>query len=285
MADSEQGRYRSGSGKSVLIRPSPRFFTLNFKEIWDYRELFLFLVWRDIKVRYKQTFLGAFWAIIQPFLLMVVFSIFLGRIAGISSSGVPYPLFAFSGLVPWAFFSQALNGASQSVVSSGTLVSKIYFPRIITPVASAASYLLDLVIAMTVLAMMMLYYGAAPSAAVIWLPLLVAFTLMTALAVGIGLAALNVRYRDVKYAVPFLLQLWLFITPAAYSLELFPERWRVLAGLNPMAGVVEGFRWALLQNYPAPNRLIFLSVIVAMVLLVVGVLYFQRMERTFADVI
>lgn len=271
--------------RTIVIRPSRGWLGLNFRELWMYRELLYFLTWRDVKVRYKQTVLGAGWAIIQPLLLMVVFSIFLGRLAGVPSDDVPYPIFVYTALVPWTLFAQSLAGSSNSVVGSSNLVSKAYFPRLVLPLAATGSYILDFVIAMAVLVGMMFFYGMKPTPAIVWLPALMLLAVVTALAVGTWLAALNVRYRDVRYAVPFLVQLWLFATPVAYPSSMIPEGWRLLFGMNPMAGVVEGFRWSLLGTETRPGALIALSATVTIVVLLGGVAYFRRLERTFADVI
>jgi lipopolysaccharide transport system permease protein len=270
----------------VSIRPGRGWVALNLRELWAYRELAYFFVWRDLKVRYKQTAFGALWAVIQPFMLMVVFSLFLGRVSGIAPAGVPYPLFAFAGLVPWTLFAQSLVGSSDSLVGASNLLQKVYFPRLLLPVAAVGSYLLDFVIAMGVLGLLMLYFGALPSLAILWVIPLTALALATSLAVGICLSAVNVRYRDVRYAVPFLVQLWLFASPVAYSADLVPAQWRTLYQLNPMAGVIEGFRWALLgQGAPPPVGAILISACVTAVVLLLGLAYFRRTERTFADVI
>ena len=235
---------------TTTIRPGRGWVSLNLRELWAYHELLYFFVWRDLKVRYKQTAFGALWAVIQPFLLMVVFSLFLGRINGISPEGVPYPLFAFAGLVPWTLFSQSLIGSSDSLVGASNLIQKVYFPRLLLPVAAIGSYLLDFAIAMLVLGLLMVYFGVLPTLDVLWVIPLTVLALATSLAVGIWLSAVNVRYRDVRYAVPFLVQLWLFASPIAYSAELVPSEWLWLYQLNPMAGVIEGFRWALLGQGP-----------------------------------
>jgi lipopolysaccharide transport system permease protein len=270
----------------IVIRPSRGWVALNLRELWSYRELGYFFVWRDLKVRYKQTVFGALWAIIQPFMLMVVFSLFLGRISGIAPASVPYPLFAFAGLVPWTLFSQSLIGSSDSLVGASNLIQKVYFPRLLLPVSAIGSRLLDFVIAMAVLGLMMFYFGILPSATVLWVLPLTALAVTTALAVGIWLSAANVRYRDVRQLVPFLVQLWLFASPVAYSAEIVPPKWLWLYQLNPMAGVIEGFRWALLgQGGPPPVGAILVSTGVTAVVLVLGLAYFRRTERTFADVI
>jgi lipopolysaccharide transport system permease protein len=257
---------------------------LRLRELWEYRELLYFLVWRDVKVRYKQTALGAAWAIIQPLFTMVVFSVFFGRLAGLPSDGLPYPVFSYTALVPWTYFATALTMSSNSLVDHARLITKVYFPRLLVPTASVLAGLLDLAIASTVLVGMILYYGIVPGPAVLLLPAFVILAAATALGVGLWLSALNVQYRDVRYTIPFLVQFWLFLTPVAYSSTLVPERWRALYGLNPMTGVVEGFRWALLGKAEPPGALLFVSVGSVVLLLAGGLFYFRRMERRFADV-
>ncbi len=269
----------------VRIRPSTGWVSLRLDELWDNRELLYFLVWRDVKVRYKQTALGASWAIIQPLFTMIVFSIFFGRLAKVPSDGVPYPLFSFAALVPWTFFATGLTLASQSLVGSANLIKKVYFPRLAIPVATVLSGLVDMALAFLVLLAMMAYYGVVPSMQMVWLPLFLLLALVTALGAGLWLSAMNVQYRDVRYVVPFLTQIWLFATPIAYPSSLLDERWRILYGLNPMAGVVEGVRWSLLDAGPAPGPMMLVSTIAAVVLLVTGTVYFRRMERTFADMV
>jgi lipopolysaccharide transport system permease protein len=269
----------------TIIRPTRGWAPINLRELWDYRELLYFLVWRDIKVRYKQTALGAAWAIIQPFFTMVVFSIFFGKLAKIPSDGLPYPIFAFTALLPWQLFANALNQSSNSLVANSHLIQKVYCPRLIIPIAAVASGLVDFVLAFVVLLGMMLYYGIVPSSAIVTLPLFILFAIATALAVGLWLSALNVEYRDVRYTIPFLTQFWLFVTPVAYPSSLIPEPWRALYGLNPMAGVVEGFRWALLGTSGGTGPLMLVSVLAVLALLVGGLMYFRRMEKTFADLV
>jgi lipopolysaccharide transport system permease protein len=267
------------------IRPRRGWTDLGLSELWEYRELLYFLTWRDVKVRYKQTVLGAAWAIIQPFFTMVVFSLFFGRLAKVPSDGVPYPLFAFAALVPWTFFANALTQSSNSLVQSSNLITKVYFPRLAVPIASVMGGVVDFVLAFAVLLLMMLYFGLVPTAHVLWLPLLLLLALVTSLAVGLWLSALNVQYRDVRYVVPFLTQFWLFCTPIAYPSSLLDEPWRTVYALNPMVGVVEGFRWALLGTDTAPGPMVFASSFVAVILFVTGAIYFRRMERNFADVV
>jgi lipopolysaccharide transport system permease protein len=266
------------------IEPSPSF-SLNLGELWEYRELFYFLTWRDIKVRYKQTALGAAWALIQPFFTMVVFTIFFGRLAKIPSDGIPYPIFSFCALLPWQLFAYALSQSSNSLVTERSLVTKVYFPRLIVPTSSVLAGLVDFAIAFGLLLLMMVYYGIVPTVRVIFLPLFVVFAVMTALAVGLWLTALNVRFRDVRYTIPFLTQFWLFASPVAYSSSLVPENWRWVYGLNPMAGVIEGFRWALLGSEVQITSLMGMSGLIVLVLLAGGLWYFKKTERTFADLV
>jgi lipopolysaccharide transport system permease protein len=269
----------------TLIRPSTRWAQLNLRELWKYRELLYFLVWRDIKVRYKQTVLGASWAIIQPFFTMVVFSLFFGRLAGIPSDGVPYPIFSFAALVPWTFFASGLAGSANSLVGSQNLIKKVYFPRLAIPIATVLSGAVDFALAFVVLLGMMLFYGITPTVNVVWLIPLLLLALVTSLGVGLWFSALNVKYRDVRYVVPFMVQLWLFATPIAYPSSLLDEPWRTVYALNPMVGVVEGFRWALLGTETAPGAMMLVSSSVAIALLVGGAFYFRRMESTFADIV
>jgi lipopolysaccharide transport system permease protein len=270
---------------TLRIQPSKGWVPLKLRDLWEYRELLYFLVWRDIKVRYKQTALGASWAIIQPFLTMVVFSIFFGHLAKIPSDGIPYPIFSFAALVPWTFFANGLSQSSNSLVGSGTLISKVYFPRLIIPLASIFSGIVDFAIAFAVMLVMMLYYGLVPTLNVIWLPLFLLLALVSSLGVGLWLSALNVEYRDVRYIVPFVTQFWMLATPIGYPSSLLHEPWRTIYGLNPMVGVVEGFRWALLKTNTAPGPLIAVSSTAALVILISGAFYFRRMEKTFADIV
>jgi len=269
----------------IAIRPARGWTSLDLHELWHYRELLAFLIWRDIKVRYKQTALGAAWAILQPVFSMLVFSLFFGRLAKVPSDGIPYPVFSYCALLPWQLFSYALTESSNSVVANERLVSKIYFPRLVIPIAAVLAGLVDFAIAFSVLIVLMLQYGIAPTWTIITLPAFVLLAILTALAVGLWLSALNVQYRDVRYTVSFLTQIWLFLSPVAYPSSLVPERWRPLYGLNPMAGVVEGFRWALVGKTPAPGAMLAVSVLMVLVLLAGGLFYFRRMENSFADVI
>jgi lipopolysaccharide transport system permease protein len=269
----------------VRIQPSQGWVSLKLRELWEYRELLYFLTWRDIKVRYKQTVLGAAWAIIQPFFTMVVFSLFFGKLARMPSDGLPYPIFSFAALVPWTFFANGMAHTSNSLVGSANLIKKVYFPRLAIPVAALLSGVVDFALASMVLLGMMLYYGVWLTVNALWLPGFLLLALITALGVGLWLSAMNVQFRDVRYIVPFVLQLWLFATPIAYPSILVPELWRPLYGLNPMVGVVEGFRWALLGTATFPGLSLAVSAAVALLLLASGALYFRRMEKTFADVV
>ena len=259
--------------------------SLKLGEVWQARELLYFLTLSNIKVKYKQTLLGASWAIIQPFFTMVVFTLFFGRLAKIPSDGTPYPVFTFAALVPWTFFANGLTQSSESIVRIGTTVKRVYFPRLVVPLASIMSGLVDFVLAFIVLLGMMLWYGIAPTLNVLWLPAFLLLAFVAALGTGLFLAALNVEYRDVRYVVPFLVQMWLFATPIAYPSSLLSEPWRTVYGLNPMAGVVEGFRWALLGTGVAPGPMLAVSAAGALLFLAAGTLYFRRVERTFADVV
>jgi lipopolysaccharide transport system permease protein len=269
----------------LVLRPSKGLVRLNLGEVWAYRELLFFLIWRDVKVRYKQTALGAAWAVIQPVMTMVVFSVFFGRLAKVPSDGIPYPVFAFTALLPWQLFAFALGESSNSLVGSQNLITKVYFPRLVIPISSVLAGLVDFAIAFVVLLGLLWYYGITPTAAVVFLPLFIVFAITTALAVGLWLSSLNVKYRDVRYTIPFLTQLWMFATPVAYPSSLVPGKWHTLYGLNPMAGVVEAFRWALLGRTEGPGPLLAVSVIAVLALLIGGLMYFRKMETTFADLV
>ena len=269
----------------VVIVPPKKWAPVNLKDLWAARELIGFLTWRDIAVRYKQTALGASWAVIQPLLTMVVFSVFFGNLANISTGAdVPYPVFSYAGLLAWQFFAYSINGAGNCLVVNQNLVTKVYFPRLALPISAVLSGLLDLFVAGLVFILLMLIYSVAPGWAIVTLPLFVLLTIVTCLGTGFLLSSLAVTYRDIAYVIPFLLQFGIFITPIAFPASLVPEPWQVLLGLNPMAGAVEGFRWALIGDYPAPNAaMLALSVASATVLFVVGIFYFRRTENTFAD--
>ena len=253
-------------------------------ELWRYRELLFFLVARDVKLRYKQTMLGAGWAIVQPVMTMIVFTVFLGRLAHVPSDGLPYPVFSLAALVPWTYFAAAVSGGSSSLNAYQHVISKVYFPRLLIPMAAVAAPLVDFAVAFVILIALMAWYGVVPTAAVIWVPALTLLAVATAMAVSIWLSALNVRYRDVRFVVPFAVQIWLFATPVAYPASLVPEKWRLLYAINPMTGVIEGFRWALLAG-PAPGLMTLVSAIAVVILLAAGVVYFRSFEGTFVDVI
>ena len=276
---------RPVAGPTLRIEPQRGWASLQLRELWEYRELLYFLIWRDVKVRYKQTVLGAAWAILQPFFTMVVFSVFFGLLAKMPSEGVPYPVFSYAALVPWTFFATGLSQASNSLVNNSNLISKVYFPRLVVPIASVLGGMVDFVLAFVVLLGMMLYYGIMPTASVVWLPLFLLLALVTSLGVGLWLSTINVQYRDVRHTVPFLTQLWLFATPIVYPSSLVPEPYRALYAINPMCGVVEGFRWVLLGTNTAPGSMIAVSALAAVALLVGGAYYLRRMEKVFADVI
>jgi lipopolysaccharide transport system permease protein len=269
---------------TFLIRPPQGWASVGLQELWDYRELLYFLTWRDIKVRYKQTVLGAAWAIIQPVFMMVVFSLFFGHLAGMPSDGIPYPVFAYCGLLPWQLFAHSLTESSNSLVANERLITKVYFPRLVVPISAVCGGIIDFAIAFVILLCLMAYFGLAPGWAIVTLPGFMVLAVATALGVGLWLSALNVQYRDVRYTITFLVQFWLFATPVAYPSSIVPERWRAFYGLNPMAGVVEGFRWALLGKSPPSFALLAVSVSVVIVILVGGLYYFRRMEGNFADI-
>lgn len=271
--------------EATLLRRRKGWQPVRLAELWRYRELLWFLAWRDVKVRYKQTVLGIGWAVLQPLFMMVLSTVIFGGLGNISSGDVPYPLFSLCALLPWQLFAYALTQASNSVVAEQNLVTKVYFPRVIIPLSSVLSGVVDFVIAFALLLGMMAWYGVAPGWAIVTLPLFVLLALGAALAVGLWLSALNVQYRDFRYTIPFLTQFWFFATPVVYPSSLIPERWRLLYGLNPMTGVVDGFRWALLGKAELPGPMLWVSVVSVAVLLVGGLFYFRRMERSFADVV
>lgn len=283
-ADEDRGVWAS-SITPTRIQRSNGWVPLNLRDLWEHRELLYFFVWSDLKLRYKQTALGASWAILQPLMTMIIFSIFFGRLARLPTDGIPYPIFAYTALVPWTYFANAMNQSSASLIRYERVITKVYFPRLIVPLSAVLAGLVDLAAAFVLLIGMLFYFGFVPTAAVIALPLFVMLAAATAFAVSLWLSALNVQYRDVRYTLIFLTQLWLFMTPIVYSTSLVPERWRPLYGLNPMAGVVEGFRWSLLGSSHGPGPMLGASVAMVVVLLISGLYYFRRMERTFADVV
>jgi lipopolysaccharide transport system permease protein len=259
---------------------------LNLRDLWVYRELVFFMIWRDIKVRYKQTLLGALWAIIQPVLTMIVFNFLFGKVAKVPTDGIPYPIFSYTALLPWGLFVAALNQASRSLTANHNMITKIYFPRLVLPLASVLGGLVDFAIAFLVLIVLMIYYKVTPAWNAIWtLPLFLLLAILTALGVALWLSAINVQYRDVNYALPFLTQFWLFITPVAYSSKVISDRWQLVYSMNPMAGVVNGFRWALLGAGNGPDASLWVSVGISLLVLITGLVYFRNMERTFADTI
>lgn len=270
----------------LILEPSHGWVSLELRELWRYRELLFFLTWRDVKIRYKQTVVGAAWAIIQPFMTMVVFSIFFGGLAQISSEGVPYPVWSFAALVPWMFFVNGLTQASNSLVGNSNIIKKVYFPRLVVPISGVFSGIIDFLLAFVVLIGMMLVYGIVPTSNVIWLPFFLLLVVVTALGTGLWLSAMNVQFRDVRFVVPFLTQFWLFATPIAYPSGLIRnDLVRALYGLNPMAGVVEGFRWALLGLNSQPGPILLVSSLMSVLILISGAYYFRRMEKSFADVV
>jgi lipopolysaccharide transport system permease protein len=271
---------------TIIIKPSKGWVGLRLNDLWIYRELVYFLTWRDLKVRYKQSVLGILWAILKPFMTMVVFTIFFGNFAKMPSDGVPYPIFAYTATLPWELFATALSVASRSMVSSGSMISKIYFPRMIVPLASVMSSVVDFFIGFVILIGMMIYYKIVPTIATLWLPLLILLALITALGVGFWTSALMVRYRDVGYLMPFLSNIWMYITPVVYPSSMIPEKWRLLYYLNPMTGVVEGFRYALLGiDRTITPMMMGLSISISILILISGLFYFRRMEKQFADMI
>lgn len=269
----------------LVIEPESKWLALKLREVWEYRELLWFMGWRDVRVRYAQTALGAAWAIIQPFTAMVIFSIVFGQLAKLPSDGLPYPIFTYTALLPWTLFATALGRSTQSVVGSSNLITKVYFPRLLVPLASLFAPLVDFGIAFVILIGMMVVYGVMPTWRIVTLPFLLLLALAAALGAGLWFSTFNVRYRDAGYIIPFLVQVWMYASPVAYSSSLVPEQWRWLYGLNPLTGVIEGFRWALLGTAWEPGPVIAFSIIAVLVVLVTGLLYFQRMEETFADVI
>jgi lipopolysaccharide transport system permease protein len=278
---------KSGNDVPVIrIEPSRGWVSLQLRALWKYRELLYFLIWRDVKVRYKQTVLGAAWAIIQPFFTMVVFSIFFGKLAQVPSDGIPYPIFSYAALVPWSFFAYGLGNASNSLIGDARLIRKVYFPRLVMPISTVLAGFVDFILAFVVLLGMMLAYGIMPTVNVLWLPLFLLLALITSLGSGLWLSAMNVQFRDVRYTVPFITQLWMYATPIAYPSSLIKDPvLRALYGINPMAGVVEGFRWALLGTDTAPDPVLIASSLAALVLCLSGAFYFRRMEKNFADIV
>jgi lipopolysaccharide transport system permease protein len=274
---------QAGVSSTVRIEPPHGWLELRLQELWDYRELLYFFVWRDVKIRYKQTAIGIAWVILQPLMTMGVFTLFFGRLAKLPSQGLPYPVFYFAALVPWMYFSYALQSATNVVVENQRIITKVYFPRLVLPFSAVLSGLVDFAIGFVVLAVLTLAYGIRPTMAALWLPLLLLLAILTALGVGLWMSALNALYRDVRFVMPFVVQFWMFASPVAYPSALVPERWRWLYGLNPMAGVIDGFRWALTAHGRPPGPLMLASAAMVVVVLVGGLFFFQRMESTIAD--
>jgi lipopolysaccharide transport system permease protein len=268
----------------IIIRPADGWIPIDLKELWEYRELLLTFISRDIKVRYKQTALGAAWAVMQPLFMMVVFTLAFGRLAKIPSDGLPYPLFSYIALLPWMLFSEGIVRSTRSMIANSHIMTKAYFPRLVLPISGVLSPMIDFMIAFIILLGMMLYYGFVPTINILFLPAFIVLAIATSLGVGLWFSALNVQYRDFQYTVPFLIQLWLFASPVVYPSSLLPEPYNLLLGLNPMAGVIEGFRWAMLGTAP-PGILTLISVLVVLIILVSGAFYFRRMEKIFADVV
>lgn len=282
---SPPGTMHAHSAMVIRISPSGALRFLNLPELWRYRELLFFLVWRDVMVRYKQTAIGMLWVVLQPVAMVAVFTLFFGRLAKIPSDNIPYPLFAFAALLPWQVFSRAVTESANSLVTDQRLISRIYFPRIIVPTTSVAAALVDFSVAFVVFLGIMAWYGFTPGLHTLYLPLFLLLMLITALGVGYWLSALNIEYRDVAQVLPFLSQFWMFLTPVVYSSTLVPERWRVLYALNPMVGVVEGFRWSLLGVGPGPSAMLAASAAVALAIFISGIFWFRSRERTFADAV
>ena len=273
------------SATTVIIRPGRGLFDLDLASLWEFREILYFLVWRDIKLRYKQTAIGAAWAILQPLATMAIFTVIFGHLAKIPSDGLPYAIFSFTGLLPWTYFSQAIARSGASVVGDANLIKKVYFPRLLIPIAAVLSPLVDFLISFVFLVGMVAWFGVRPGWNMVALPFFLALAMIAALATGLWLSALNVKYRDVGHTLPFLIQIWLYASPVAYSVTLIPEKWRLVYGLNPMAGVIEGFRWALLRTERPALGVIAMSAVVVLALLIGGVMFFKHLERSFADIV
>ena len=269
----------------IIIESEEPWFSSGLSELWQYRELLCFLVWRDVKVRYKQTVIGAAWAVLQPIMAMIIFTLVFGRLARLPSDGVPYPLFVYSALLPWQLFAFALTDSSNSLVNNQHLIRKVYFPRLIIPISSILVGLVDFSLSMVVLAGMMTFYKIAPTQSMLLVIPFLVLALTTALGAGLWLSALNIQYRDVKYVVPFLTQLWMFATPVVYSSNSVPQKWRVLFGLNPMTAVAEGFRKALIGSHTGSSPMMIISIVAVILVLISGLIYFRRMERSFADIV
>lgn len=281
----EPAQRASVAKSSVLIEPRAGIFDLDIQPVWQYRDLLYFLIWREVKLRYKQTVVGAAWVVLQPLMTIAIFSIVFGMFAHMPSDGLPYPVFAYAALLPWTYFAEAVTRSSASLISDANLIRKVYFPRLIIPLASVLTPLLDFFLSFLFFLGMMFWFGIGPNQGALFLPLFLSLAFMTALAVGLWLSALNVRYRDVRHTVPFLVQFWMYASPVVYPVSLVPENWRFIFGLNPMAGVIEGFRWGLLGKETPDFMVISVSAIAVMILLFSGLMFFRRMERTFADIV
>lgn len=276
---------RNAALREVVIEPTRGIARLKIKAVWQYRELLGFLIWRDLKVRYKQTALGAGWVLLQPILATLIFTVVFGRLAGIPSDGVPYPLFAFSGLLAWNYFAGALTRSGTSLIQNVNLVTKVYFPRLIIPIAGVLAGLVDFAIAFVTFLALLLIYGIPPAWKILLVPAFLLISILAAFGASLWLSALSVRYRDVNHLLPFLIQVWMYATPVVYPASLFPARWRPLLGLNPMAGIVEGFRWALVGETAFPGSLLLISIVTALLLVISGLMFFSTAERAFADII
>lgn len=285
MIETGPSTFAEFSEPTIVIEPHKSLFHLDLRAIWEYRELLYFLVWRDLKVRYRQTVIGIGWVVLQPLLTMMLFTVIFGRFAKIPSDGLPYPVFAYSALLPWNLFAGSLTRSSDSVVNNAQLISKIYFPRLLLPLSGILSPLIDFAISLVILVFMMIWFGITPTLGIVALPIFLLLAILTALAVGLWSSAFNVRYRDIAHTIPFVIQLWMFASPVAYPVSLVPERWRLLYSLNPMAGVIEGFRWALLGKESPDFGVIIVSSVMVLALLLPGIVYFKYTERSFADVI
>jgi lipopolysaccharide transport system permease protein len=285
MVTDEMKTIESMDRSELVIEPKGGWTSLKLGELWEYRELLYFLAWRDIKVRYKEAALGASWAILQPLLSMLIFTLFFGRLAKVPSDGIPYPLFSFTALVPWTFFQTAVQQSSNSVVGSSNLISKVYFPRLAIPVATVMAAMVDFAISGLVLLGMLLYYHRAPTIQILFVPLFVLLAFFASLGLGLWLSALNVKYRDIRYVVPFLLQFWMFASPIVYPTSMLPARWRTLYALNPMVGVIDGMRWSLLGTHTAPGPVVAVSALTTLLGALGGALYFRSMENRFADIV
>ena len=281
----QEPQQRSEKADVTHISPSKGWISFNIKELWQHRELIYFLVWRDLKARYKQTVFGIAWIVAQPLIQMAGFTLVFNKLVGISSEGLPYPIFAYSALLPWTYFANSINRSSTSLVGSARLLTRVYFPRMVIPISGVLSGIIDFCISFVILLFLMTLYQIAPTAGVLLLPALLLFAVVTALGVGLWLSALDVRYRDVHFAIPLFLQVWMYATPIIYPLSKVPEGWKWIYSLNPMVSIVEGFRWALFPGYTVPDPEIFLSILIPFVLLVSGMIFFRRQERTFADIV